>query len=121
MSAPRNERRVHPRFPRSLELSGSAISGGASARLISSDLSLGGAYCTSDRAFPEMTRLAVRLLLPAREADRERAEPIDLAAVVVRHKRLLAHPEGERHELALLFTSMSPEQRDRLAHYLTHP
>jgi len=116
---PQDERRAHPRFPRSVELSGSAASEEASARLFSSNLSLGGIYCTSDRAFPEMTRLAVRLMLPSLTGRREAPEPLDLAAVVVRHKTLPSRVGEERHELALLFTTMSSAQRDRLARFLS--
>ena len=119
MPVPLDERRVYPRFRRSVELSGSAATGEASARLVSSNLSLGGIYCTSDRAFPEMTRLAVRLILPSLTRPAEAAEPLDLAAVVVRHKRLPSSEDEERHELALLITSMSSAQRDRLARYLS--
>jgi len=120
VSAPRDERRVHPRFPRSVELRGSAASGKAYARLISSNLSMGGIYCTSDRAFPEMTRLAVRLMLPSPAERSEATAPLDLEAVVVRHKRLQSVVDEERHELALLFTAMDPAQRDRLGRFLSH-
>ncbi len=121
MTGSDDERRIYPRFVRSFELSGLPASGGASARLIASNLSLGGVYCTSDRDFPEMTRLAVRLMLPARGPLAEMAEPLDLAAVVVRQKKLPTVSNGDLYELALLFTSLTAVQRERLLRFLAHP
>lgn len=121
MKSPEEERRIHPRFPSSFELAGAPADGGATARLIASNLSLGGVYCTSEQDFPEMTRLAVRLMLPSRE---ERAgqmgalEPLDVSAVVVRRKKLASITNRDRFELALLFTALGPEQRDRISQFL---
>lgn len=108
--SPDDERRTHPRYPRALELTGAPSSGGATARLVASNVSLGGVYCTSDRDFQEMTRLSVRLELPG--------EPLELPAVVVRHKELASSSSGRRYELALLFTSVTAVERERLARYL---
>ena len=118
MTAPGDERRVHPRYPKSFELTGAPAAGGTTARLIASNLSLGGVYCTSDRDFPEMTRLAVRLMLPSRNGHSADLEPLDLAAVVVRRKKLLSVTNRDRFELALLFTSLNAFQRDRIAYFL---
>lgn len=120
MTRAEEERRTHPRFVRSFELSGLPASGGVSSRLVASNLSLGGVYCTSDRDFPEMTRLGVRLMLPSRGPQGEMTEPLDLSAVVVRQKRLQA-AHGDLFELALLFTALTAYQRERLARFLSHP
>lgn len=114
MTNTQDERRAHPRFCHSFELSGMPASGGATARLIANDLSMGGLYCTSDSDFPEMTRLAVRLLLPARG---RAAEPLDLSAVVVRRTRLSTSEENG-FELALLFSPLTDVQRERLGEFL---
>lgn len=121
MKGPDDERRIHPRFPSSFELAGSPSDGGATARLIASNLSLGGVYCTSDQDFPEMTRLAVRLMLPARDSRSGqigKLEPVDVSAVVVRRKKLASITHRDRFELALLFTALGPEQRDRISQFL---
>jgi len=108
-----DERRAFERAPRAVEASGAADHG-VHARLMTSNLSLGGLYCTSDADFPEMTRLAVRLVLPSRPGGRGGAESLDLQAVVVRRKKLADH-KPERYELALLFTALDEDQRERLA------
>lgn len=105
-----SERRIHPRYARLLELHGAPSGGGTSARLLANNLSLGGAYCTSDHDFPEMTRLAVRLEI--------QGGPLELPAVVVRHKKLSAAPDAPRFELALLFTMLTGAQRERLQGFL---
>lgn len=114
------DRRSHARFTASFELEGASEPGGSIARMVASDLSLGGLHCSSAADFPEMTRLAVRLLLPADGATRPVAEPLDLEAVVVRRKKLQSAAGSPRVELALFFTSMSDFQRERLAKFLAH-
>jgi hypothetical protein len=82
------------------------------------NLSLGGLYCTSTTDFPEMTRLAVRLVLPERGT--ECGAPLDVEAVVVRRRALGSGGTAGngRYELALFFSSMSDHQRERLARFL---
>lgn len=118
MSTPGDDRRIHPRFSKTFELAGAPDAGGVTARLVASNLSLGGVYCTSDHDFPEMTRLAVRLMLPSRNGGSGKLEPVDVAAVVVRRKPIPSITNRERFELALLFMSLSPAQRDRIAYFL---
>ena len=112
------ERRAHARFARSFEIEGAASSDGSVARMVASDLSLGGLYCSSSSDFPVMTRLAVRLLLPTGMSATPPSDPLDAEAVVVRRRRLAASAGGPRFELALFFTSMSDGDRQRLARYL---
>ncbi len=103
------ERRTYPRLALSVEIetepSGSP---GQLARMTTRDLSMGGLYCTSTADFPEMTRLAVRLML---------AEPLEVEAVVVR-RRPLPSSGAPRFELALYFPWLSEEQRRRLGRFL---
>ena len=68
-----------------------------------------------------MTRLAVRLMLPARDirpGQIAKLEPLDVSAVVVRRKKLASITNRDRFELALLFTALGPEQRDRISQFL---
>jgi hypothetical protein len=62
--------------------------GGVVARMVTENLSVGGLYCTSDADFPEMTRLAVRLMLPIKRSKNGDNQPLDLEAVVVRREVL---------------------------------
>lgn len=86
------------------------------ARMVAQDLSLGGLYCSSPADFPEMTRLAVRLMIP--EGDSHAAQPLDLEAVVVRRQALPSTSGQNRFELALFFSSMSDVERERLARFI---
>ncbi len=119
MSKKPTDRRSHARFGRTVEIEGASDGGsGIVARMVSRDLSLGGLYCTSSQDFPEMTRLAVRLMLPTDGALEPRTEPVDLTAVVVRRRKLGSAAGAPRVELALVFTSISDRDRERLARFL---
>jgi hypothetical protein len=113
---PRPDRRSHARFQHTIEAHGTAEAGDVVARMIANDLSLGGLYCSSSVDFPEMTRLAVRLMLPERRTGVP--EPLDVDAVVVRHRELPSPSGNARYELALFFAGMSDAQRERLARFL---
>jgi hypothetical protein len=113
---PRPERRSHARFDRPVEVHGTSESGDIVARMVANDLSLGGLYCSSSLDFPEMTRLAVRLMLPERRPGA--VESLDVEAVVVRHREIPSALGGGRFELALFFSGMSDAQREKLARFL---
>jgi hypothetical protein len=113
------DRRAHPRRAASLDLHGTAGADGHVARMVTRDLSLGGLYCTSTHDYPEMTRLAVRLMLPAPGSRNGDSEPLDVEAVVVRREVLTPHSgNDERYQFALYFTGMQDGARNRLKRYL---
>ena len=119
MSNSIDDRRAHPRFSAQLELQGTPEQGGTVARMVADNLSLGGLYCTSTQDYPEMTRLAVNLVLPRIEPGADEARPLDLEAVVVRREEMDSNCSGDtRFKLALFFTKMNDESRSRLADYL---
>jgi hypothetical protein len=86
--------------------------------MVANNLSLGGLYCTSTADFPEMTRLAVRLLLPSRNGARDEV-PIDLEAVVVRRDARPSVSGEPRFELGLFFTSLDDEGREQIRRFLS--
>ena len=110
------ERRQHERHTRTFSLTGLENNREVQARMVARDLSLSGLSCTSDICFDEMTRLALRLMLPIEES----ADPevVDLEAVVVRHRPLVSTNGDPRYELALFFTGVQEEARDKLKRYL---
>ena len=114
MSRSSVERRTHARFPQTFEIEGPKDGAGHTARMVASDLSLGGLYCSSTHDFPEMTRLAVRLQLPGPRGLR----PVDVEAVVVRRETRGSASGSARYELALFFTGMSDAARDLLESFL---
>ena len=107
-----SERRAHKRIEHTIEFEGIHGEQNAVARMVASNLSLGGVYCTSCTDFPEMTRLGVRISLPDNKE-------LNVEAVVVR-RRSLPSPSGggDRYELALFFTSITDEQKTMLSGYL---
>ena len=118
MSKPAIERRAHRRIETSFPIDGAPETGGAVARMIAKDLSLGGLRCTSGSDYPEMTRLAVTLLLPS--PDNGDSTPVSLEAVVVRRELAAPAISGElRFELSLFFTRVDDSARSRLASFLS--
>jgi hypothetical protein len=90
--------------------------------MTANNLSVGGLYCTSSADFPEMTRLAVRLMLPVERGNPAETAPLDLEAVVVRREQLESYSGGEpRYELALFFTRVDDDARQRLSSFVASP
>ena len=119
MSKSTTERRAHARVDHQVEIEGAPQPDGAVARMVTHNLSPGGVCCTSSVDFPEMTRLAVRLLLPASGGPESGGGPVDVEAVVVRRTPLASAVGNDgRYELALFFTHVEDEQRERLQEYL---
>jgi hypothetical protein len=110
-----SDRRTHPRYSTRVELQGTPDQGGVVARMVARNLSLSGLYCSSTADFAEMTRLAIRLLLPGNNGD---AESLDLEAVVVRRRKLPSASGEPRYELALFFTGLDNGMRRRLGRFL---
>jgi len=113
------ERRAHERHDTELDMQGKPGEGGVVARMVARNLSLGGLYCTSATDFPEMTRIAVRVMLPFTNGNVEpEIEPVDLEAVVVRREETNGSAGAPRFDLALFFTNVAPETHERLRRYL---
>ena len=108
------ERRAHPRLKRNVEVRGGPEPG-AEASMVTTDLSLGGLHCVSTADFAEMTQLAVRLMLPRSDGERE---ALDVEAVVVRREPIRSAVAPLRFELALFFTRMSDDTKARLERFL---
>jgi PilZ domain len=117
VSKPATERRAHRRVETSFPIDGTPEAGGAVARMIAKDLSLGGLRCMSSADYPEMTRLAVTLLLPL--PGNGESTPVSLEAVVVRREPAAPASSSEpRFELSLFFTRVDDTARSRLASFL---
>ena len=121
MSRSNADRRAHQRVDTTLEVQGTPEEGGVVARMVASNLSAGGLYCTSTADFPEMTRLAVRLMLPGGGDKPDQTEPVDVEAVVVRREELTSTNGDSRYRFALFFTKVNDEARKRLAGFVDQP
>jgi len=108
------ERRSHARFSHQIEIEGPQDGQGTVARMVASDLSMGGLHCSSTQDYPEMTRLAVRLLLP----NEKRVDTVDVEAVVVRRVERPSASGAPRFELGLFFTGLTDDARSSLARFL---
>lgn len=118
MTESSDDRRNHPRYSTSLELQGTPQEGGVVARMVADNLSVGGLYCTSTVDFPEMTRLAVRLMLPIRRNDVTVTESVEIEAVVVRREALVGGNGDPRFKLGLFFTDLEAHAKESLTRYL---
>jgi c-di-GMP-binding flagellar brake protein YcgR len=111
------ERRINPRVSAVFDIQGTPEEGGVVARMQGADLSLGGLRCTSMTDYPEMTQLAVRLMLP--KDGNGQSEPVDIKAVVVRSNEIdPATQSKSRFELALFFTGLEADAKDRIARFI---
>jgi len=113
-----SDRRAHPRFQTQLEVHGLSDSGETVARMVTSDLSMGGVLCVSPNDYPEMTRLAVRLMLPQNGGGADSARPVEFEAVVVRREPLTSSTGTPRFELALFFTHFNNGAKEDLESFL---
>jgi hypothetical protein len=113
---PVKERRAHERHATQLAIQGSPEQGGVVARMVARNLSVGGLYCTSPTDFPEMTRMAVRLMLPMKDNGEQ---PVDLEAVVVRREELAPTQGSARYELGLFFTNLDATTREQIETFLS--
>ncbi len=104
------ERRSYPRFAHTIEVESQIAGQESTARMLASDLSIGGLYCSSSQDYPEMTRLAVRLMLPD--------GALSVEGVVVRRTELTSVAGAPRFELGLFFTGLRDEARERLMSFL---
>ena len=77
------------------------------------------AYIVDAKRVPEMTRIAVKLMLPLKQSGNVVEQPIDVEAVVVRREELPSNCSNEsRFRLALFFTKMDPDVRGHLSDFL---
>jgi len=112
-----SDRRAHRRVPASFTVQSSGAPGAVVARMVADNLSMAGLHCTSSADFPELTRLAVRLLLPVDGARTTETNAVDVEAVVVRRQE--APSSGEkRFHLALFFTKLDDTAKRRLASFI---
>ena len=118
MSESSRDRRIYPRYSTNLEVQGTPHEGGVVARMVADNLSVGGLYCTSTVDFPEMTRLAVRLMLPVPQNGATVTVPVEFEAVVVRREKLSGCNGDTKYKLALFFTNVDTNAKDSLTRYL---
>ncbi len=107
------ERRKYRRVPIRLQLDG----GGArpDGRLETINLSAGGFSCRIGRSIEPLTKLALRMVIPAFGPGDQGERPIECTAIVVR-----CEPErgGSGHRFAACFLDLTREERDHISRYV---
>ena len=89
MSPRGKEQRRHSRFDGQITLRTASAAGLGTIEMETANLSIGGAYCLSDRAIPPMTRLQLNIFLPSSDGRPATLHyPIEVTAVVVRSEPL---------------------------------
>ncbi|MFQ5669260.1 MAG: PilZ domain-containing protein [Acidobacteriota bacterium] len=136
MSPRGDEKRLHDRVQDRLTLQ-TLSSDHGTIRMETTNLSLGGVYCHSDRSIPPMTRLRLSIFLPSSDGRPAKLHyPLEVDAVVVRSdpldRPLPGLPDSQPaasffpenghgssgYRLALFFDNMKKQDRRVLARYL---
>lgn len=112
------EKRKYPRVTDRLTLRSSSLDHGV-AEMCTANLSLGGAYVSTGRFLPPMTRVEITLHLPPDDGVDTRPRAVKAEAVVVRTEPPRPSSESGVYEMALFFSRMEHQDRSALARYLS--
>jgi len=115
--SPNDDKRRHPRVAQRIRVRSSSRE---AVELETIDLSAGGLSCTAPAFLAPMTKLAISMVLPAdRGADKpEAGQMVKGEAVVVRTEPSSPVPGNGPYRVALFFSRMEDEDRDRLLDFL---
>lgn len=116
--APKDERRRHPRVPARIPFH--LVTEGKDEPFDLMDLSESGVRIVAPRALAPMTRIQVRMILPAGRVASERDMTMDLGGVVVWSHPLpgvKASAPG-RHDVGVFFADLDDRQRNLLRAYV---
>ena len=106
------DRRAHPRTPERIAFSLQSEEGLIQAE--TTNLSAAGAYCSSERFIPPMTKLQVNFELPhGRGTSR-----ISCEGVVVRVEPVATNLERWRYQLAIWFSEVSERDRSTISQFV---
>ncbi len=112
MKAHPSERRRHPRVKKELALK--VATDGYDFSTQTKDLSCIGAYCYVDKFIPPMTKLSVKLMLPAETVENNSTQKVQCKGVVVRTD---ACPPGG-FNIAIFFNQISVRSKDKISQYV---
>ena len=123
MSPRGKEKRSHPRLSEKLTLRTISAGEFGTIEMETANLSLGGAYCLSDRDIEPMTQIRLSIFLPSTDGRPAQLHyPIEVDAVVVRSDLVNGSaPPGDgpmAYRLALFFSRIADKDRQLLASYL---
>lgn len=106
------ERRVAPRVPERLRFA--FTHEGEVVEAESKNLSISGAYCTTTKFIPPMTKLQVQFDLP----HNPRKATVRCTGVVVRAEPVVSSPQRAGYHLAIFFSDLSPRDREAIAQFV---
>ncbi|MCM8778778.1 MAG: PilZ domain-containing protein [Candidatus Omnitrophica bacterium] len=107
------ERRKYPRIDKNLPIK--AFGETFDFYTETMNIGAGGVLCYLDRPIPIATKLKITLVLPSREKKEIR---IDCEGVVVRIQENLNVKGKERYYIAIMFTEITPEDREKIIHFV---
>jgi len=84
------------------------------------NISASGAYCKVSKPIPELTKLAVTLLVPVQKGGVLKDQDVYCEGVVVRSEKVIQDNQPDQFFVAIFFSNMSNENREILKAYVAH-
>jgi len=113
--AEKQERREHPRSQRGFAPPQGTVSGKLIRHV--DNISCSGVLCRVDKSLPLMEKLLVTIELPDRRSEESRFS-LECEGVVVRSEPVECEQDGEEYQIAIFFTRLGEETRQRIADYV---
>ena len=113
------ERRKYPRIEKALSiiLKGDIFTLTTETK----NLSCSGVYCQVSRPVPELSKLAVTLLVPEMGQKAVGLHEIHCRGAVVRSERILReNGSPAKYFIAIYFTKLNPRDRGKIGEYVSH-
>ncbi len=106
------ERRAAPRVSERIQFA--ITQDGSLIEAETNNLSISGAYCTTNRFIPPMTKLQVQFELP----DGSKRTTVHCSGVVVRMEPIVSSPERGSYHIAIFFSDISEQGRNTIAQFV---
>ncbi len=111
------ERRKHPRSQRGFAQPQAAVSGNLIRHV--DNISCSGVLCRTENNIPLMEKLLVTIELPDHGSD-DTGFSFECEGVVVRSEPVECEHDGVEYQVAIFFTNLSDDARERIAGYVEH-
>lgn len=111
----KKERRQHPRSQRGFADPRATVSGNVIRHV--DNISCSGVLCRMEKSLPLMEKLLVTIDLPGHRSDESRFS-LECEGVVVRSEPVECDQDGEEYQVAIFFTRLTDDARQRIAEYV---
>ena len=106
------ERRRSPRADERISLAITGIDG--VIQIETKNISASGAYCTTKKFIPPMTKLAIQFELP----DGLKRTTVRSSGVVVRVEPVVSSPDRGLYNMAIFFSDLPEQSRQSISHFV---